>query len=231
MTKFTTTKRTLAALLISGTALTSVASAAELTANFGATSDYIWRGMSQNAGGSSLSGGLDVDFKNGFYAGTWVGDTAAADLSAKPDLTDYGTQEVDYYAGYAGEANGLSYDIGYIEYTYPSSQSEAEADFSEAYITLGVGSFSVSYYTLVDAEDADQGDSTYVGFDYETEINGFGVALHYGNYDGDFVGPDDLSNTTLTLSKDDFSYSLVTTDGMTDADDDARLVVSWGIEF
>ena len=70
--------------------------------------------MTQNDGGSSLSGGLDVDFGNGVYAGTWVGDTAGA---------DYGTQEVDYYAGYAGEAGGLSYDVGYIMYTYPSSQS------------------------------------------------------------------------------------------------------------
>ena len=45
MQKFTKTTRTLAALLVSGTALTGVASAAEVSANFGVTSDYIWRGM------------------------------------------------------------------------------------------------------------------------------------------------------------------------------------------
>lgn len=231
MKQFTKTTRTLAALLVSGTALTGAASAAEISANVGATTDYIWRGMSQNDGGSSLSGGLDIDFGNGFYAGTWVGDTAAADLEADATATDFGTQEVDYYAGYAGEAGSISYDVGYIAYTYPSSQSDADADFSEAYITLGMGAFSASYYTLVDADGADAGDSTYISVDYETEVGGFGVALHYGNYDGDFVGDDDQTDTSITLSKDAFSYSLVTTDGLSGADDDARFVVSWGAEF
>lgn len=229
MKTFTKTTRTLAALLVSGTALTGVASAAEVTANVGATTDYIWRGMTQNDGGSSLSGGLDVDFGNGFYAGTWIGDTAAA---ADPTTeTDFGTQEVDYYAGYAGEAGSISYDIGYIAYTYPSSQSDADADFSEAYITLGMGSISASVYTLVDADGADAGDSTYISLDYETEVSGFGLGLHYGNYDGDFVGDDDLTDMSITLSKDAFSYSLVTTDGMEGVNDDARFVVSWGAEF
>jgi uncharacterized protein (TIGR02001 family) len=222
MKKFTKTTRTLAALLVSGTALTGVASAAEITANVGATTDYIWRGMTQNDGGSSLSGGLDVDFGNGFYAGTWVGDTAGA---------AFGTQEVDYYAGYAGEAGSLSYDVGYLMYTYPSSQSATDVDFSELYVTVGMGALSASYYTLADAEGADAGDSTYISLDYETELGGFGLGLHYGNYDGDFVGTDDQTDMSVTLSKDAFSYSLVTTDGMTGVDDDARFVVSWGAEF
>lgn len=222
MQKFTKTTRTLAALLVSGTALTGVASAAEVTANVGATTDYIWRGMTQNDGGSSLSGGLDVDFGNGFYAGTWVGDTAG---------DDYGTQEVDYYAGYAGESGGISYDVGYLMYTYPSSQSADDVDFSELYVTVGMGALSASYYTLADAEGADAGDSTYISLDYETEVGGFGLGLHYGNYDGDFVGDNDLTDMSLTLSKDAFSYSFVTTDGMDGVDDDARFVVSWGAEF
>lgn len=225
------TQKSLVALLVSGTALVSSVSAAEITANVGATSDYIWRGMTQNDGGTSLSGGLDVDFGNGFYAGTWIGDTAAADLGADPSATDYGTQEVDFYAGYAGEAGSISYDVGYIAYTYPSSQSDADADFSEAYVTLGTGPVSVSVYYLTDGEDADAGDSTYLSLDYETEVSGFGVGLHYGNYDGDFVGEDDQTDMSVTLSKDAFSYSLITTDGMSGVDDDARFVISWGAEF
>ena len=57
MTKFTKTTRTLAALLVSGTALTGVASAAEISGNVGATTDYIWRGNTQASGDASLSGG------------------------------------------------------------------------------------------------------------------------------------------------------------------------------
>lgn len=216
------TQKTLAALLVSSTALVSGASAAEVSANFGATTDYIWRGMTQNDGGSSLSGGLDVDFGNGFYAGTWVGDTAG---------DDYGTQEVDFYAGYAGESGSISYDVGYIAYTYPSSQSATDVDFSEFYVTIGTGSVSASVYYLADADGADAGDSTYLSLDYETEVSGFGVGLHYGNYDGDFVGDDDKTDMSVTLSKDAFSYSFVTTDGMSGVDDDARFVISWGAEF
>lgn len=216
------TQKTLAALLVSSTALVSAASAAEVTANVGATTDYIWRGMTQNAGGTSFSGGLDVDFGNGFYAGTWVGDTAG---------DDYGTQEVDYYAGYAGEAGSISYDIGYLAYTYPSSQSDDDVDFSEVYLTVGTGPVSASVYYLADADGADAGDSTYLSLDYETEVGGFGLGLHYGNYDGDFVGDDDQTDMSLTLSKDAFSYSLITTDGLEDVDDDARFVISWGAEF
>jgi uncharacterized protein (TIGR02001 family) len=235
MTKFTKTTRTLAALLVSGTALTGVASAAEVTANVGATSDYIWRGMTQNDGGTSLSGGLDVDFGNGLYAGTWVGDTAAADLVAEPTATDYGTQEVDYYAGYAGEAGGISFDVGYIAYTYPSSQSDADADFSEAYVSLSMGSISASYYTLVDADGADAGDSTYITVGYGTEIGDYGIGLHYGIFEGDFVGAEDQIDMSVTVSKDAFSVSMVSTDDMNVANqgvnDDTRLVVSWGAEF
>ena len=53
MQKFTKTTCTLAALLVSGTALTGVASAAEISGNVGATSDYIWRGNTQNGGNTS----------------------------------------------------------------------------------------------------------------------------------------------------------------------------------
>lgn len=220
------TQKTLAAVLVSSTALVSAASAAEISANVGATTDYIWRGMTQNDGGSSLSGGLDVDFGNGFYAGTWVGDTAG---------DDYGTQEVDYYAGYAGEAGSIGYDVGYIAYTYPSSQSDSDVDFTEAYISLSAGAVSLSYYYLVDADGADAGDSTYIALGYETEVSGYGVGLHYGIYEGDFVGTEDQIDMSLTLSKDAFSIALVATDDMNVANqgvnDDTRLVVSWAQTF
>lgn len=223
------TQKTLAAVLVSSTALVSAASAAEVTANVGATTDYIWRGMTQNDGGSSLSGGLDVDFGNGFYAGTWIGDTAAAaDPTAE---TDYGTQEVDFYAGYAGESGSVSYDVGYIAYTYPSSQSDADADFSELYVTLGTGPVSASVYYLADAEGADAGDSTYLSLDYEGSVGDFGLGLHYGSYDGDFVGDETQTDMSITLSKDAFSYSLITTEELSGVDDDARFVISWGQEF
>ena len=229
-------QKTLAALLVSSTALTGIAQAAEVEANVGLTTDYIWRGMSQNAGGTSASGGLDVAYESGAYVGVWVGDTAAAsedDIAA--GVADFGTQEVDLYFGYAGEAGGLSYDVGYLAYMYPSSQSDdAEADFSEVYVSVGKGPISLSYYYLADADGADAGDSTYIGLDYETDIgNDYSFSLHYGIYDGDFVGDEDQTDIVATVAKGDFSLSLVTTDGIgaDTADEDDRFVASWGTSF
>ena len=95
MKKFTKTTRTLAALLVSGTALTGVASAAEITGNVGATTDYIWRGNTQAGGDASLSGGIDIDFGNGFAVGTWTGSLGGGGADAN--------YEQDLYASYSTE--------------------------------------------------------------------------------------------------------------------------------
>ena len=223
MQKFTKTTRTLAALLVSGTALTGAASAADISANFGVTSDYIWRGMTQNVGLTSASGGLDADFGNGFYAGTWIGDVTLE--GANEELA---TQETDFYAGYAGESGSLSYDVGYIMYTYDVD----DLNFEEAYVTIGSGGVSLSYYYLVDADvDVDAGDATYISLDYETEVGDLGLALHYGAYDAEDAGLTDSTDISVTLSKGDFSLSYVTTDDLTGLDDEDRMVVSWGVSF
>ena len=233
MTK-TFTKVSIAALM-AGTMLSPAMAEVSIEGNVGLTTDYIWRGVSQNAGGTSASGGLDVDFGNGFYAGTWVGDTAASEPTA--EAADFGTQEVDLYFGYSAEARSITYDVGYLAYMYPSSQGEgddAEADFSEVYVTLSSGAFSLGYYYLADADGADAGDSTYVSLGYETELsNDFGLSLSYGVYDGDFVGDDSITDIVVSLSKGDFSLALVSADGdgLSGADEDARLVASWGTSF
>lgn len=214
-------KLSFAGLLMAGSMLATPVLAADIEGNIGVTTDYIWRGMTQNDGGTSASGGLDVSFDSGLYIGTWVGDTAG---------TDFGTQEVDYYIGYAGESGSISYDVGYLMYTYPSSQAATDVDFSEVYITVGTGPVSASYYYLVDAEGADAGDSGYISLDYETSLSDdWGLSLHYGDYTGDFSS--EASDMSVTVSKGDFALSLVTTDGLTGVDDDMRFVASWGIGF
>ncbi len=107
-----------------------ITSAASVSGNMTLTSDYIWRGMTQTKGEPSIMGGLDVGFDNGIYVGTF----AAA--------TNFGneTMELDYYVGYAGEAGGISYDIGHAEISYPGGTG----DFAETYLGLdlmGIGLF------------------------------------------------------------------------------------------
>ena len=50
-----------------------VASAISVSGNMSLTSDYIWRGMTQNDGEVAIQGGFDLETDSGFYLGTWAG--------------------------------------------------------------------------------------------------------------------------------------------------------------
>jgi uncharacterized protein (TIGR02001 family) len=60
----------IACLGCSGTALAQAPWS--FSANIGAVSNYIWRGVTQTQDGAAVQGGLDVAHESGFYAGTWA---------------------------------------------------------------------------------------------------------------------------------------------------------------
>jgi uncharacterized protein (TIGR02001 family) len=106
------------------------------SANVGVTSDYKFRGISQSDGEPVVQGGVDVDFGNGIYLGTWA---SQVDFAYGADETKY---EQDVYAGYAGEiSETVSFDVGYIFYAYHGS--DRSEDYQEVY-----GSLSISDLTL-----------------------------------------------------------------------------------
>jgi len=76
--------------------------AADLSANIGWNSNYVFRGVSQET--SSANGGLDLE-ASGFYIGTWT-------ASVNPGL------EVDLYGGYNGTYKEFNYGIGATGYYY-----------------------------------------------------------------------------------------------------------------
>ena len=118
---------------------------------------------------------------------------------------------------------------------YPNK--DTDGDFGEVYVSLGTGPVSVSYYYEVDNDDSsvDSGDNTYLSLDYSADLTeDWGLSLHYGIYDID-ANADEQIDMSLTLSKGDFSFSIVETDDM-DAtslpdDQDTRAVISYGISF
>ena len=89
---------------------------ADLTANIGYASEYIFRGIPQK--NSSASGGIDYT-SNGFYVGTWAADVGDG-------------LEVDGYFGYGGDAGDFSYSIGYTGYFYTG-------DFDDTYQEINLG--------------------------------------------------------------------------------------------
>ena len=99
-----------------------------LSGNVAITTDYVWRGMTQNAGDPSVSGGFDLEDDSGFYIGAWAANVLASEGSAT------GSLELDGYLGYSASFNeDAGYDIGYIAYTYPELIAW---DFEEAYISF-----------------------------------------------------------------------------------------------
>jgi uncharacterized protein (TIGR02001 family) len=89
-------------------------------ANVGLTTDYVFRGISQNNENAALQGG--VDFTCGsFYLGVWGSNVAQGD----------GTLEVDVYGGYKMTTGPIAWDFGFIYYSYPGADSVFDLDFLE----------------------------------------------------------------------------------------------------
>ncbi len=176
---------------------------AEVAANVGIASAYLWRGFDLGNGSAVVSGGLDYA-EGPFYAGVWA---SSGDDS-------YGT-EYDLYAGLAGEIEGFSYDLGYVSYNYPD-ELVAGADFEEFYIGIGFGDFSLTAY------DNDDGDYTYYAFGY-----GFGdFSFTYGLWDATTDG----SHIDATYSMGDFGFTLSQViDDDAYANDELKMMVSYSV--
>ena len=95
-----------------------------ITGNIGATTDYIFRGVSQSNSEPAFQAGLDATYKM-FYVGAWG------------SHIDFGTgiggfAEIDYYAGIKPTWGPVTFDFGVIYYTYPgASDALAELDYVE----------------------------------------------------------------------------------------------------
>ncbi|MBC3767608.1 TorF family putative porin [Neptunicella marina] len=200
---------------------------AEFSTNFGVTSNYLWRGVTQSADKASVSGGLDVSSESGVYAGTWIGTI---------DWGQGGGYENDYYIGYSGETDGFGYDVGYIYYAYPETEYD-DSNFGELYFNGSVGAFGfgVAYTVNSDADDDavfGKGD-LYYSVSYTADlVNDYtlGVTLGHYSFDVPNSGDVDYSHVQLDLGKGDFTFSVskATEDS---GDDDLKLLVSWGTSF
>ena len=168
----TSLKITSASLL--AIAMMAPAAQAEVTANVALTSDYVWRGTSQNQEDPAIQGGFDYAHESGFYIGVWGSNVNFSGAST----------ELDTYAGWSTELeNGLGVDVGIIRYNYRGSDIADNSSFSEAYVGLSHSGFGFNF-SLGD-ELGDQVEVSY-GYDLET----VSLAVAYGNYDSSGSGDD-----------------------------------------
>ena len=106
--------------------LAPLAASADVSGNIGASSNYVFRGVSLTGNSAAISGGLDYTHSSGLYAGTWISNIS-------------GSVETDLYAGYSGEYAGVGYDVNYLYYYYPGLN---DADYGEI-----SGSLSYKWFT------------------------------------------------------------------------------------
>jgi uncharacterized protein (TIGR02001 family) len=118
----------LATALVCGTPVIASAqdAGATTTVNFGAASNYMFRGVNQNVSDETqIFGGIDVS-GGSFYIGTWLSNM---DFGTKANL------EVDAYAGFKPKLGPIQLDLGVAGYFYPQ---EADLRIFEAKATATI---------------------------------------------------------------------------------------------
>jgi uncharacterized protein (TIGR02001 family) len=149
-----------------------------LSGNISIASNYACRGKAQHldkAGNndtkSTLSGGLDYDFDNGFKVGTWGSNVSLGDASS----------EVYFYTDYSTEVNNIDYKIGYIAYTYSGAK---DTNFEEIYIGTSYANFGLTYYQGQDEA------ANYVEASYGVNIEDIDISASIGQ-NSDTTGNND----------------------------------------
>jgi uncharacterized protein (TIGR02001 family) len=137
------TAAVLGVLTLSGTAAVAQekkpAIPGTFSGNVALTSEYYFRGLSQTDDAPALQGGFDYEVKVAepvsIYAGVWGSNV---DFN-EADGIDGATVEIDWYGGLKGAigATGISWDLGFIYYSYPGADGDLDYDFIEAKAALG----------------------------------------------------------------------------------------------
>jgi uncharacterized protein (TIGR02001 family) len=157
------------------------ASAWSQSANLAFTSNYVWRGISQNSNSIALQGGFDVAHTSGLTAGVW-----ASSIDSAEGL------EVDLYTNYGFKVAGVDLSVGYIAYVYTGASA---ANFQElnlaatyagvtAKVSKGISGTKEYYYEL--------------GYTYSIPaVKGLDLGLHYG-----------WATTNTSNNNEDYSVAL-----------------------
>jgi uncharacterized protein (TIGR02001 family) len=178
-------KFALAASLAAPAMALSMNAQAELSANIGVVSKYMFRGV-EESGGPAVQGGIDYAHESGFYAGWWASSLGYTDTS--DSISNSTGVENDFYVGYETEVGDFTIGGAVYQYYY-IDVDDADATEIEVYGGWGPLSLSVTY-NATDVVWSNSGD-IYVALGYEAALPygfDFGATLGYYNYDDDDAG-------------------------------------------
>ncbi|VAW50861.1 hypothetical protein MNBD_GAMMA06-1774, partial [hydrothermal vent metagenome] len=210
---------------------------AELTANAGIFSNYMFRGVSQTNEGAAAQGGIDWGHDSGLYVGTWTSNVAFPDDEANTLNGALGTgTELDFYAGFAGEAGAIGYDVGIIAYQYLHAP---EINFTEVYGSGTMSIATVGFAYTVDSASGNEGGiasgDLYLSGSIDLTLGKSDVSLYAGTYMFDNDGVDDAdlnyNHFGASIGKDGFALAVDKTDIDDARADNLRVTVSYAVDF
>ena len=138
----------------------------EVEGSVGMSSDYFWRGMSQNAGEVAIDFGLEASH-NRFYGGVWA---------SQVDLGNEAEIEYDIYAGVnLVSVNDFTLDLGFIQYNWDHGFDDAE----EVFLSASYKMVGMTYY-----KDRDNWRNSFleVGVDVPF-VDVVDMSINYGKFD------------------------------------------------
>lgn len=218
-------RKTLLASLVAGSLLASPSYGApedyQLTANFGVTSNYLFRGVSRSNNGAAASGGVDYTHKKGGYAGIWSSSMAGDDY------------ELDVYGGYNGALDAFKYDVGLIYYNYPGGTSKAYPNTLEAYLNMDFSVMTVQAALTLDKQGTSQTTDIYLSAATELELKkDLALTLLLGTWQFDDPAYESYIHVKAALSKGEFSFALEKNDkSWSQSAGDVRFYASWSRAF
>jgi uncharacterized protein (TIGR02001 family) len=191
--------------MVIGAGMLGVAGAAqaELTANAGLTTNYVFRGVSQTDDGPAIQGGIDYTHNSGFYAGAWASNV---------DFPGLGSGlEYDLYLGINFDiTKDIKLDLGYITYEYTDSTVDDAVGTNEVFIGAKYKSFAAYFYkgnANFNSTDYNYYDLRYtLGLPQEIDMT-----LHYGHLDPDGGGNADDASVRFGKDFSGFNVSLTYT--------------------
>ena len=200
--------KTLAGAALLSAAFVTPAAADGLSASAAATTNYLFRGITQTLDKPTVQASIGYDFGSGFSVGAWGSGIDFGD--GKSSL------ETDYYANYATSFDDLDVTLGAIYYAYPTSSSAWNYDYFEASVAVShdFGPFSATgsvYYSPEFFGGA--GNAWYFQIGGEVPINDWlSASGNYGYQTVDtpfyFITKDSYSNWNLGLTATYKAYSL-----------------------
>jgi len=186
--------------------------AAKISMNLTATSNYIWRGVSQTNDEAALQGGVDYTINKNFYAGAWTSNVKNGNT---------GDYELDLYGGYTNKFGQFDFDAGIITYQYPGNSGLS--DFTEIY----AGTAYKNYSAKVSVDLSDTNIYLEGAADFELPDK-FLLTAHLGIYSFDQAGQTDYNDYSVTISKGEISFMVSDTDL---SNDNVKVNISWNKEF